>query len=99
MNHHDLGPHIRFNAEIESTRFDEARSQWLLHTTSGEDHWAHVLVFACGQLNRPTYPKIAGLSELEAVQFHSARWNHDYDLSGKTVGYTSAKEVMAALDA
>jgi cation diffusion facilitator CzcD-associated flavoprotein CzcO len=85
VNHHDLDPHLRFNAEIESAHFDEPRSQWRLHTTGGEDHWAHVLVFACGQLNRPIYPKIAGLSELEAVQFHSARWNHDYDLAGKTV--------------
>ena len=85
VHHRDLGRHIRFNAEIESARFDEARSQWQLRTTGGDDYWAHVLVFACGQLNRPAYPKIAGLSELEAVQFHSARWNHDYDLSGKTV--------------
>jgi cation diffusion facilitator CzcD-associated flavoprotein CzcO len=85
VGHHNLRPHIRFNAEIAGARFDEARSQWRLQTVGGDDHWAHVLVFACGQLNRPAYPRIAGLSELEAVQFHSARWNHDYDVSGKTV--------------
>lgn len=85
VNHHNLRPHIRFNAEIAGAHFDEARSQWRLQTVGGEDHWAHVLVFACGQLNRPAYPKIADLSELEAVQFHSARWNHGYELSGKNV--------------
>jgi cation diffusion facilitator CzcD-associated flavoprotein CzcO len=85
VRRHELRRRIRFNAEIESARFDEERSQWELRTVGGDKYRFDVLILACGQLNRPAYPEIDGLAGLEAVQFHSARWNHQYDLSGKTV--------------
>ena len=84
--HHGLGPHVRLHAEVDHACFDEGRNRWRLHATdSDEEHWADVLVLACGHLSRPAYPTIPGLADLEAVQFHSARWNHNYDLTGKTV--------------
>ncbi|GAA3536700.1 NAD(P)/FAD-dependent oxidoreductase [Nonomuraea rosea] len=44
-----------------------------------------VVVMAVGQLNRPRLPDIAGMPDFEGESFHSARWNHDHDLTGRRV--------------
>jgi cation diffusion facilitator CzcD-associated flavoprotein CzcO len=38
-----------------------------------------------GPLTEPALPNIEGLDGFEGEVFHSARWNHDYDLTGKRV--------------
>ncbi|SCK12104.1 Predicted flavoprotein CzcO associated with the cation diffusion facilitator CzcD [Variovorax sp. HW608] len=80
-----IRPHIRFNSEIAGADFDQARGVWRLRTAGGETHEANVLVSAVGQLNRPAYPKLKGLDTFEGKAFHSARWDHGYDLAGKRV--------------
>lgn len=80
-----LAPHIRFNTEIQEITFDEKTALWHFKTTNEEEFTTKILVSACGQLNRPAYPKIEGRESFAGMQFHSARWNHDYDLRGKKV--------------
>lgn len=82
---YELLPHIRFNTEIESAAFDQATGKWNITTKSGETHSAHILVSGTGQLNRPAYPDIPGRDDFKGTVFHSARWNHDYDLTDKRV--------------
>ena len=43
------------------------------------------MIIATGQLHQPAIPRIEGLEEFAGHSFHSARWDHDYDLSGKRV--------------
>jgi cation diffusion facilitator CzcD-associated flavoprotein CzcO len=83
---HDVERHIRFGTEIADARFDDARGVWRLRTTSGDELEADVLVSAVGQLNRPYVPDVPGLAAFRGERFHSARWNHAYDLAGKRVG-------------
>jgi cation diffusion facilitator CzcD-associated flavoprotein CzcO len=82
---HDLLPHIRFQTEIASARFDTERSLWRIRTASGEAIEAEVLISAVGQLNRPYSPAIPGFDRFGGIAFHSARWRHDVDLAGKDV--------------
>ena len=82
---HGLFEHIRFGTEIASARFDEEAGVWRLRTTAGEDVVADVLVSGVGQLNRPHVPDLPGLDRFTGERFHSARWHHGYDLSGKAV--------------
>ena len=82
---YDLVPHIRFGTEIASARFDDGEAVWRLRTAAGEEVVADVLVSGVGQLNRPSVPEIPGLDHFAGERFHSARWNHGYDLAGKTV--------------
>jgi cation diffusion facilitator CzcD-associated flavoprotein CzcO len=82
---YDLLPHLRLGTEIASARFDEADGTWRLRTTAGEEIVADVLVSAVGQLNRPSVPDIPGLDRFRGTRFHSARWNHGYDLTDKRV--------------
>ena len=80
-----LLPHCRFRTELESARFDEAAALWRLRTKEGEEIAAEILVSGVGQLNRPMYPKLPGLENFRGKTFHSARWDHGYDLAGKRV--------------
>ncbi|HZR84023.1 MAG TPA: NAD(P)/FAD-dependent oxidoreductase [Candidatus Binatia bacterium] len=82
---YDLLRHIRFRTEIASARFDEAASVWRLRTAAGDELEFDVLVSGVGQLNRPYVPAIPGLESFRGERFHSARWNHAYDLTGKRV--------------
>ncbi|AXQ31311.1 NAD(P)/FAD-dependent oxidoreductase [Solimonas sp. K1W22B-7] len=80
-----LGRHIRFNAEISATEFDEASGLWTLQLPGGERIQARQVVSAVGQLHRPAYPKLPGLERFKGKAFHSARWDHGFDLKGKSV--------------
>src|SRR5437667_215487 len=82
---YDVLRHIRFSTEIAGARFDEGESVWRLRTTNGEEITVDVLVSAVGQLSRPHIPDIPGLERFRGERFHSARWNHDVDLSRKRV--------------
>lgn len=80
-----LPARTRFGAEVTSASFDERQGQWRLRTRAGEEHTADVLVSGLGQLNRPRIPDFPGLASFEGASWHSARWNHDFDLAGKRV--------------
>lgn len=82
---YDLRPHILFNTEITAASFDDTTGLWTLQTSQGETCQANVTVAAVGQLNRPAYPKLTGMDSFAGKSFHSARWDHDYDLTGKRV--------------
>jgi cation diffusion facilitator CzcD-associated flavoprotein CzcO len=76
---------IRYGAEVSAATFDEARGRWRLDLVGGENVEADVLVCAVGQLSRPVLPTIPGRDSFAGRAFHSARWDHDYDLRGKRV--------------
>lgn len=82
---YDLLPHIRLNCEVIAAEFAADEGVWHIHTTRGEHHKAEILVSAVGQLNLPNLPSIPGLESFAGESFHSARWNHDYELAGKDV--------------
>ena len=82
---YDLRRHIRFDTEIASVVYDEAAGMWDLTTASGEVVRVNAVVSAVGQLNRPTIPEFPGLSDFAGPVFHTARWDHSQDLTGKKV--------------
>lgn len=80
-----LGPHIRFGTEVVGAAFDEDAAEWTLTLGDGATHVADVLVAATGQLSRPSIPDVPGLETFEGTSFHSARWDHEHDLAGRSV--------------
>ena len=80
---------IRFDTEVTSVEFDDAAKTWTLQVVSAdgteEAIVANAVVSAVGQLNRPSLPDIPGVERFEGPAFHSARWDHDVDLTGKRV--------------
>ena len=84
-----LMPMIEFSTEVISSEWDDIEQRW--HVTV-EDAvggrrvvHANVLVSAVGQLNRPRFPDITGRESFAGPSFHSARWDHAVDLTGKKV--------------
>lgn len=79
-----IRPHIRTNVELEGAAWNQEEQRWELETTAGE-LTASVLVSGMGPLDEPKLPDVPGLEGFEGKLMHSARWDHDYDLSGKRV--------------
>jgi cation diffusion facilitator CzcD-associated flavoprotein CzcO len=77
-------PQIHFGCEVTAAEWDDAAGRWNLETSRGSLR-ARVLVGAMGPLFEPKLPEIPGLEDFEGPVFHSARWDHDYDLDGKRV--------------
>lgn len=81
----DLRPHLRFGTEVTSAAFDADTATWLVETGTGESFEVDVFVPATGVLSQPVLPAIPGRESFEGTAFHSARWDHDIDLTGKRV--------------
>ncbi|MFE7273924.1 flavin-containing monooxygenase [Streptomyces sp. NPDC057623] len=79
-----LRPHIRFNSEVKRMTWDGERLCWDIETSAGNLS-ADLVVSATGPLSDPKIPDIPGLDSFPGKVFHSARWDHDYDLRGKRV--------------
>jgi cation diffusion facilitator CzcD-associated flavoprotein CzcO len=78
-------PHVRFNAELLDAEWVEAERHWRLTTARGT-LTAQSLVLGTGALVEPSFPAIPGLETFTGTMFHSARWNHEHDLTGRRVG-------------
>jgi cation diffusion facilitator CzcD-associated flavoprotein CzcO len=79
-----LRPYIRFGHEVRAAEWDEGASLWRIDTGRGPVA-ASVLVLASGPLSEPVIPDIPGLQVFEGRTFHSARWDHGFDLRGRRV--------------
>jgi cation diffusion facilitator CzcD-associated flavoprotein CzcO len=79
-----LRGHLCFDAEVLEARWDPERTHWRVRTSRGE-LTANLLVSAAGPLSDPATPDVPGIEDFPGEIFHSARWNHDYDLAGKRV--------------
>lgn len=82
---YDLRSHLRFNSEVVAAHFEQASGYWRVEIKDSETLFANVLITATGQLNQPAWPSISGLESFKGTQFHSARWNHQCDLTDKKV--------------
>lgn len=82
---YDVRRKIRFRTEVLSAAFDGSKWQVSVGGEEPRTEAFDVVVMGVGQLNRPQLPDIPGMSEFEGVSFHSARWNHDHDLTGRRV--------------
>jgi cation diffusion facilitator CzcD-associated flavoprotein CzcO len=80
-----LRERMRINTEITKARFDEESGTWTLTMDGGETFTARVVLAGVGGLVDPSYPNIEGMEEFAGDMMHTARWNHDVDLTGKRV--------------
>lgn len=78
-----IRPQIRFGTAVTSASFDEATSTWRIQTDQREELIADIFVSAVGQLSLPKTPAIEGLESFRGATFHTARWNHGFDVTGR----------------
>ncbi len=82
--HYSILPHILWNTKLREASWNESDQCWHIDTTQGQ-LTANILILGNGPLSEPSFPLIPGIDQFEGVKFHSAQWNHDFDLSGKSV--------------
>jgi cation diffusion facilitator CzcD-associated flavoprotein CzcO len=80
-----LAPHIRFHTEVTGAEYDEPAATWHVATADGNTIKGKALVIGQGPLHIPNVPELPGLERFEGRAFHSAQWDHDYDLAGQRV--------------
>jgi cation diffusion facilitator CzcD-associated flavoprotein CzcO len=101
VDEHGLRHHLRLGVGVESAEWDDERHMWTVRLDDGTVDECHVLVSAVGFLNVARYPDWPGLDEFEGPAFHTARWEHQHDLTGKVVAVvgtgSSATQVVPAI--
>ncbi len=82
---HGVDALIQHNSSVTSCVWDGESTTWTVRTADGAEHVGEVLVIATGQLHQPVIPALPGRDTFSGHSFHSARWDHSYDLRGKRV--------------
>ncbi|MFF2041122.1 flavin-containing monooxygenase [Kitasatospora sp. NPDC058170] len=77
-------PYLRLGHELLAARWDEDLRRWHIETSQGH-YTAQVLVTGTGYLSEPSVPNLPGLDTFQGTVFHSARWDHGHDLTGRNV--------------
>jgi cation diffusion facilitator CzcD-associated flavoprotein CzcO len=75
---------FRFDTTVEDAAWDDTAQMWRVRTSAGTTS-ADVLVSAAGALSDPKMPDLEGIETFQGEVFHTACWNHDYDLTGRRV--------------
>ena len=81
---HGADKAIRYDTEVRSIRWEPQEHRWKLHTTAGR-YSARAVIVATGPWHQPRHPDIPGLGTFPGTAFHSARWNHELDLTGRRI--------------
>ena len=76
--------HVRYGCAVDRMDWDEEAGCWHIATGSG-GYLARAVVSAGGALHLPSYPDIPGRTAFSGTAFHSVRWDHGADLTGKQV--------------
>jgi cation diffusion facilitator CzcD-associated flavoprotein CzcO len=101
IDEYGIGPHLRFNTRIVEAVWDDQCHHYTLTTAANESMVFNVVVSAVGLLNVPRYPDWPGLEGFRGPKFHTARWEHQHDLTNKHVAVvgigSSAAQVVPAI--
>jgi cation diffusion facilitator CzcD-associated flavoprotein CzcO len=88
LNHctdkYDIREKIIFNSLVKGIYYDQNNGFYKVHSND-KIYFSRTIVSATGGLSRPVIPEIEGIKNFKGKLFHSARWDHSYDLKGKKV--------------
>src|SRR3954468_1389650 len=80
---HGVDKLVRAGCKVTSCTWDDVTCRWTVETEAGGSFESDAVVLATGQLHQPSYPRLEG--SFGGHAFHTAEWDHDYDLRGKRV--------------
>jgi cyclohexanone monooxygenase len=82
---YDLDQHIIYNWEVKGAVYFEKEGIWELENQLGKKLKANIAIVGNGPLHIPSLPDINGIKDFKGEIFHSAQWNHAYDLQDKNI--------------
>ncbi|KAF0844849.1 flavin-containing monooxygenase [Nocardia caishijiensis] len=80
---HGLRSHLRCGTSVVGADYGDEDRVWTLTTAAGERIRTRAVVWAVGQLHRPALPRMRGVDTFGGRMFHSARWDHTADTTGR----------------
>ena len=80
-----LRQYCQFEHEVIGAYYQEEQTNWLLEIKNQAPILAKFVVLASGPLHIPQIPNIKGIEKFKGKIFHSAQWDHQYALEGKSV--------------
>ncbi len=76
---------VRLESDVTKREWDEEACLWRLEVNGDRELTARFVISAIGAFVDPKPSGIDGLEDFNGKLIHSARWDHDYDLTGKRV--------------
>lgn len=83
-NQYKIMPHVKLEHEALQATWSDEDECWIIQTNQGEFR-SQFAIMACGPMHEPVIPNIKGITSFDGEIFHSSRWRHDIDLTGKRV--------------
>jgi cation diffusion facilitator CzcD-associated flavoprotein CzcO len=94
-----IDKHIVVDSRID--KVEHRNGRWHLSNSNGLNDTADFVVAATGVLHVPVVAEIPGLKDFAGPSFHTARWDHSVDLTGKLVGIigtgSTATQIVPAI--
>ncbi|EOR06757.1 flavin-containing monooxygenase [Acinetobacter genomosp. 15BJ] len=81
----NIVPQIQLGTEVTEARWDKGLNRWMISTADGKSYSAKFFVPATGFIGEAKMPSFPGQDQFKGTMFHSGKWNHEYDLTGKRV--------------
>jgi cation diffusion facilitator CzcD-associated flavoprotein CzcO len=101
VDQYGLRAHLRLGVTVDSASWDDDRHVWTVRLDDGTADECHALISGVGFLNVPRYPDWPGLADFAGPKFHTSRWEHHHDLTGKVVAVvgtgSTATQVVPAI--
>ncbi len=82
---YDITRHIELGKRALNSKWDDTKQKWRIQLDNGEEVTANVVVSGVGALHIPSIPEFPGAESFKGPKFHSARWQKDFDPTGKRV--------------
>jgi len=91
-----IRPHIRFGHRVIDARWNDTDTRWHIDTSEGS-FTADLVVVGAGPFSDPSIPEIPGAASFTGTSFHTARWDHDHELTGERIAVigTGASAIQA----
>lgn len=81
----DVARYIRYNEPVTACEYSDADGRWQVTSNKGS-YEADLLFSATGILHQPAIPEFPGIETFAGDCFHTARWDHSVELTGKRIG-------------
>ena len=88
VDKYKLRAHMQFDIYCLGAKWHSELAQWEVRFRDNKtkleySRYATVLVSAVGGISEPRDVKFEGMEDFQGEMFHTARWNHQYDYTGK----------------
>ncbi len=85
---YDLYPRALFQTVVTDLQWDEERARWIAATSRDDRIAARFVISACGFIQKPRLPGIAGIEDFRGHAFHTSRWDYRYTGGDEKGGLT-----------